>query len=202
MRKRRDFLKTFAALSGFSFIPSFAWPFPKKRHLKTAHIGIGGMGFEDLKAVSSHGEVEVVALCDVDSAALEKAKELFPKAEAYKDYRRMLSSNSNKIDAVIVSTPDHTHAPASIMAMKMDKHVYCQKPLSHYVSESRIMSKLAEEKSLTISFLFCFFSILEILSFSLLFQIPVLLSNEQPILKISEKKTIKNLIFLTIINHS
>ena len=106
------------------------------------------MGFEDLKAISSHSEVEVVALCDVDSNALKKAKELFPKADTYKDYRRMLSSNVNKIDAVIVSTPDHTHAPASIMAMKMDKHVYCQKPLTHHVSEARTMSELAEEKNL------------------------------------------------------
>ncbi len=148
MRKRRDFLKIFAAFSGFSFMPSFAWSSSNQRFLRTAHIGVGGMGLEDLKAISSHGEVQVVALCDVDSNALKKAKELFPKADTYKDYRRMLSSNANKIDAVIVSTPDHTHAPASIMAMKMDKNVYCQKPLTHHVSEARTMSQLAEEKNL------------------------------------------------------
>ena len=148
MRKRRDFLKIFAAFSGFSFMPSFAWSSSNQRFLRTAHIGVGGMGLEDLKAISSHSEVQVVALCDVDSNALKKAKELFPKADTYKDYRRMLSSNANKIDAVIVSTPDHTHAPASIMAMKMDKNVYCQKPLTHHVSEARSMSQLAEEKNL------------------------------------------------------
>ena len=92
--------------------------------------------------------VDVTALCDVDSNYLAKAKELFPNAKTFSDYRVMLKEMKDSIDAVIVSTPDHTHAPASMLAMNMDKPVYCQKPLTHHVSEARAMKKLAEEKKL------------------------------------------------------
>ena len=121
--------------------------FPKDK-LRTAHIGVGNMGMEDLKAVSSHGAVEVVALCDVDAINLSTAHKMHPGARIFFDYRAMLEEMGDEIDAVIVSTPDHTHAPASLMAMNMDKPVYCQKPLTHYVSESREMKKLAAEKGL------------------------------------------------------
>ena len=116
--------------------------------LRTAHIGVGGMGFEDLKAVSSHPLVDVVALCDVDADLLARAKEAHPKVKTFSDYRVMLQLMGNDIDAVIVSTPDHTHAPASLAAMQMNKHVYCQKPLTHYVSESREMKKVAAARNL------------------------------------------------------
>ena len=116
--------------------------------LRTAHIGVGGMGMEDLKAISSHNSVDVTVLCDVDAQRLAAAKKLYPKAKTYTDYRVMLKEMANDIDAVIVSTPDHTHAPASMLAMEMNKPVYCQKPLTHYVSEARSMNKLAAEKNL------------------------------------------------------
>jgi predicted dehydrogenase len=101
-----------------------------------------------LKAISSHAKVEVTALCDVDSNNLASASKLHPKAKLFSDYRKMLDEIGKEIDAVIVSTPDHTHAPASMAAMNIGKPVYCQKPLTHYVSESRAMKKLAEEKGL------------------------------------------------------
>ncbi len=116
--------------------------------LRTAHIGVGGMGMEDLKAIASHKTVVVTALCDVDANALAEAKKLFPKAKTYADYRILLSELKNEIDAVVVSTPDHTHAPASMMAMHEGKAVYCQKPLTHHVTEARAMWKLAKEKKL------------------------------------------------------
>jgi len=103
---------------------------------------------EDLKAISSHESVDVVALCDVDANNLAEAQKLHPKAKIFSDYRIMLKEMGNNIDAVIVSTPDHTNAPASMMAMGLNKPVYCQKPLSHYVSEARAMRKMAEEKNL------------------------------------------------------
>ncbi len=116
--------------------------------VRTAHIGLGIMGTEDLANTASHRAVQVVALCDVDSGNLSKAAALYPNAKTYTDYRVMLEEMKDGIDAVVVSTPDHTHAPASLLAMKHDMHVYCQKPLTHHVSEAREMNKVALEKSL------------------------------------------------------
>ena len=148
--KKRDFLKTSAALATTTLIPSslLASIGESQTRLRTAHIGIGGMGAEDLQSIASHQSVDVVALCDVDNKNLEAAHLIYPDAKIFKDYRVMLKKMSSDIDAVIVSTPDHTHAPASIMAMQMDKPVYCQKPLTHYVSEAREMRDLAEQKNL------------------------------------------------------
>ena len=145
---KREFLKGAAALSSFALLPSGVWAFTKSKRLRTAHIGVGNMGAEDLKAISSHKLVDVTVLCDVDADNLAAAHALHPKAKIFSDYRKMLMEMGDQIDAVIVSTPDHTHAPASMMAMNMDKPVYCQKPLSHHVSEARAMRKLAEEKNL------------------------------------------------------
>ena len=145
---KRKFLKigSLGAL-GVALSPSISgFSLPDK--LRTAHIGVGNMGKEDLLAISSHPSVEVVALCDVDSKYLDAAHKLFPNAKTFADYRVMLKTLRNEIDAVIVSTPDHTHAPASLMAMEMDKAVYCQKPLTHYVAESRAMNQMANSKKL------------------------------------------------------
>ncbi|MDF0706752.1 Gfo/Idh/MocA family protein [Flagellimonas okinawensis] len=148
MNKREFIKKSSVGALGIMLAPSILKAgFPKDK-LRTAHIGVGNMGMEDLKAVSSHGAVEVVALCDVDALNLSAAHKMHPGARIFFDYRAMLEDMGDEIDAVIVSTPDHTHAPASLMAMHMDKPVYCQKPLTHYVSESREMKKLAAEKGL------------------------------------------------------
>lgn len=158
--KKRDFLKKSAILaSSTAVMPSIFLSCkeaektnpkstPKLERLRTAHIGVGNMGGEDLRDISSHAKVDVVALCDVDSNNLEAAKKLHPQAKTYTDYRVMLKEMADGIDAVIVSTPDHTHAPASLMAMNFNKSVYCQKPLTHYVSEAREMKKVAQEKGL------------------------------------------------------
>lgn len=150
--KKREFLKKAAVLAtGVVVLPACGTQqtAPKApTRLRTAHIGVGGMGAEDLRDISSHSKVDVTALCDVDSTALAAAQKLHPNAKVYKDYRKLLQELENEIDAVIVSTPDHTHAPASMMAMSMGKAVYCQKPLTHHVSEARAMKKLAEEKNL------------------------------------------------------
>ena len=120
--KKRDFLKKsslFAA--GTAVIPSVVFSCKEKAVkaadkvkdvIRTAHIGVGNMGAADLNDISSHTKVEVVALCDVDSNMLKAAAERHPKAKLYADYRKMLSDMEANIDAVIVSTPDHTHAPA------------------------------------------------------------------------------------------
>mgnify|MGYP003664136031 FL=1 len=146
--KKRDFLKSTAALGLTALLPSSVWALSKNGRLRTAHIGVSNMGGNDLASISSHESVDVVALCDVDSKALAEAKKLHPNAVVFKDYRVMLKEMKNDIDAVIVSTPDHTHAPASMMAMEIGKPVYCQKPLTHHVAEARAMRKMAKEKNL------------------------------------------------------
>ena len=84
-------------------------------------------------------------MADVDYLRAETSLKCFDKATRYNDFRKMLEKEGKHIDAVTVSTPDHTHAVAAAMAIKMGKHVYCQKPLTHTVSETRILSKLARK---------------------------------------------------------
>ena len=110
---RRDFLKKSAlGIAGLALAPAALASIQANGRLRTAHIGVGNMGFEDLKAISSHALVDVTALCDVDSNNLAAASKLFPNAKTYSDYRIMLKEMADGIDAVVVSTPDHTHAPA------------------------------------------------------------------------------------------
>jgi predicted dehydrogenase len=111
--------------------------------LNIACIGVGGKGSSD---VDHCGQLaNIVALCDIDDNVLDKKAARFPKAKKYHDYRKMLEEMDKQIDAVTVSTPDHTHAPASIMAMRQGKHVYCQKPLTHTVHEARLMRETAAQ---------------------------------------------------------
>ena len=145
---RRDFIRKSSAFGLSSFLPFNKNFFRMNRKIRTAHIGVGGMGLNDLKAISSHKNVEVTALCDVDSKLLNQALKLFPKAKSFRDYRVLLDNLDNEIDAVVVSTPDHTHGPASIMAMKKGKAIYCQKPLTNNVLEAREMSKISFRKKL------------------------------------------------------
>jgi predicted dehydrogenase len=114
--------------------------------VRFACIGVGGKGESDTQDAGSHGEI--VALCDINQQELDKMGKNFPKAKKYFDYRHMLEEMGNRIDAVTVSTPDHTHAPASLMAMRMGKHCFCQKPLTWSVEEARMMRTLAAEKKL------------------------------------------------------
>lgn len=147
--KKREFLKKSALFaSGIAVLPSCISDTKTDKRFRTAHIGLGFQGMEDLRDISSHPLVDVVALCDVDSKNVTAALEKHPKAKTYVDYRILLKEMEGEIDAVIVSTPDHTHAPASMMAMEKNLPVYCQKPLTHHVTEARAMRKLAEEKKL------------------------------------------------------
>ncbi len=108
-----------------------------------ACIGVGGKGDSDSEQAGNHGKI--IAICDIDDNTLDKKAAKFPEAQKFNDYREMLDKLGDKIDAVTVSTPDHTHAPASLMAIKKGKAVYCQKPLTHTVAEAREMRKAAAE---------------------------------------------------------
>src|SRR6516164_489621 len=111
--------------------------------LNFACIGVGGKGGSDTNHVGHLGNV--VALCDIDDNRLNEKAKRFPKAKKYNDFRKLLEEMGNSIDAVTVSTPDHTHAPAAMMAIKMKKHVYCQKPLTHNVYEARALREAARK---------------------------------------------------------
>lgn len=116
--------------------------------LRLAGIGVGGMGAADLASLASHPGVEVVALCDVDAGTLAAAAEKHPGAKRFADFRMMFDEFADGIDAVHVSTPDHSHAAATMTALNHGKHAYCQKPLTHDVHESRQLRKVAEERGL------------------------------------------------------
>jgi predicted dehydrogenase len=114
--------------------------------LNVACIGVGGRGAADVDGVGA--TENIYALCDVDEKRAAQTFETYPQAKRYKDFRRMLDEIQDKIDAVVVGTPDHIHAVAGMTAMKLGKHCYCEKPLTHSVYEARQMANLAREKKL------------------------------------------------------
>jgi len=114
--------------------------------LNIAAIGAGGKGMADLMGCYAYrDQVNIVALCDPDWNNAKEAFYRIKDAKQFRDYRNMLEQMGDEIDACTVSTPDHTHAPAAATAMRLGKHVYVQKPLTHTVAEARLLTKLALE---------------------------------------------------------
>src|SRR5262245_37931707 len=147
---RRNFLKATAATGTGYWLATNALSAARAADkpngkIHFAGIGVGGKGDGDISQAGNLGEV--VALCDCDENPLNAKASQFGSAEKFFDYRKMFDKMGKQIDAVTVSTPDHTHAPASVMAMKMGKHVYCQKPLTHSVHEARVMREVARQKN-------------------------------------------------------
>jgi len=141
---RRQFLRYSAVGLGAALAaPAILQAQSPGKKLNIAVIGAGGKGASDTDHCSSEN---IYALCDVDENTLNARKKKYPDAKTYRDYRKMLDEIGNNVDAVIVATPDHHHAPASTMAMKMGKPVYCQKPLVQSVYEARVMRQLSQEK--------------------------------------------------------
>lgn len=144
---RRRFLRDASALSAAFYVAGrSAVAGSPNDQLQLASIGVGGMGGADQGQLSAHPKVKVVALCDVDAKRLEKSAEHHKEAAKFQDWREMLAQVGDKIDAVHVSTPDHTHAPATMSAINLGKHVYCQKPLCHDVYEARQVRLAAAKK--------------------------------------------------------
>ena len=137
------------ALLGYGVFPNtFAGEVSRSpnQKLNLAFIGAGGRGAANLNEFTAEN---IVALCDVDQRRAAATYERFPNVPKYRDYRKMLDKVSRQIDAVVISAPNHIHAPASEMAMRLGKHVYCEKPLTHSVAEARRISQLAKETGLT-----------------------------------------------------
>ncbi|BFP40659.1 Gfo/Idh/MocA family oxidoreductase [Flavobacteriaceae bacterium GF1] len=145
--ERRDFLKkSGVALAGISIVPShvisgMGHTAPSDK-LNIAGIGVGGMGRANLRNMNTQN---IVALVDVDWKYAKRCFDDYPDAKKYKDYRKMLDEMGKDVDAVVIATPDHTHYVSAADSMRMGKHVYLQKPLTHSVYESRKLRELAQE---------------------------------------------------------
>ena len=109
--------------------------------LRVAGVGVGGKGSGDIEQAGKF--MDVVGLCDIDENRLGKRVETWPSAKKYFDFRKLIDEMARDIDAVVVSTPDHHHAPAALRAMAAGKHVYVQKPLTHTPAEARLMRETA-----------------------------------------------------------
>jgi len=144
---RRSFLKTVgtAALAA-PFVTSSMMARSRNGALRHASFGTGGMAWADLTRIAKCPGVEIVAVCDVDLNRTLQAREKFPNARVYQDWRELLEKEAKNIDSVNVSTPDHMHAPIAVTAMKLGKHVYGQKPLAHNLHEARRMTEIARRE--------------------------------------------------------
>ena len=148
---RRKFLIATSALAGFQILPSGLLANSPNGKLCTAHIGVGGKGSVDTSSIAADSRTQVIGLCDVDKNRMDgKGKRglsaKFPDAQKFQDYREMLSALGDKVDALSISTPDHTHYPATLAAMRLGKHVYTQKPLTNNLSEARHLMETARAK--------------------------------------------------------
>lgn len=146
--RRRDFLRVSAFASALAApfpVPAWAESRSPNEKLNVAVIGADGRRGRATHVVCDEN---LVGLCDVDERRLAQAATKFPKAKKYIDFRKMLTEMDGQIDAVVVCTPDHVHMPASVMAMKMGKHCFCQKPLGQNVHEVRVGTEVARKNKL------------------------------------------------------
>ena len=148
--KRRTFIDHSAkAATAFTIIPRHVLGGPgytsPSDKLNIAAIGCGGKGTVNINLSYNEGSDNIVALCDVDDRMAVDARAKFPNAPYYRDYRKMLDEEGDRIDGVLISTPDHMHGVQALDAMRRGKHIYCEKPLTHDIYEARILTRAAEK---------------------------------------------------------
>ena len=143
---RRDFLKGTAMAAGLTILSGCASKaartYAANEKVNFANIGVGGRGAGHLD--SAAGE-NLVALCDTNEVTLNKVGEKYPQAKKFNDYRKLFDEMGKSIDGVFVATPDHMHFPIAYTAMKMGKHCYCEKPLTHDIWEARKLAEIARQ---------------------------------------------------------
>lgn len=147
---RRNFVRqSTLAAAAFTIVPRHVLGgkgfVPPSDTLYIAGIGVGGKGTSDLTGFAAHPNAKIAFLCDVDDRRAQQSRKNFKDALFFKDYRQMLEKEHQNIDAVSVSTPDHSHAVQALAAMQLGKHVYVQKPLTHDVYEARALTQAAEK---------------------------------------------------------
>jgi hypothetical protein len=144
---RRNFIKgAGASLALFTIVPRHVLGgvgyIPPSDKLNIAGVGVGGRGRDILNGAYNKGAENIVALCDVDDLRAADTYKDYPNAKRYRDFRKMLDEQKD-IDAVMIATPDHTHAVVAMAAMQMGKHVYVEKPLTHNIREARMLTEAA-----------------------------------------------------------
>jgi len=146
---RRVFLRTATSVAALplasGILPRVLGAGSPNERLNLAFIGVGGRGRDNLKGLSGQN---VVALCDVDEARAAQSIADFPQAKVFRDFRLMLDKIGHEVDGVVVSTPDHTHAPAAMRAIGLGKHLYCEKPLAHSLHEIRAITEAARAQGI------------------------------------------------------
>jgi predicted dehydrogenase len=140
---RRDFVKSSAVFSGLAFLPNTV--FGANERLNVAFVGVGGKGGNLLKRINGKNKLNVVAFADVDDQEAAGSVKRYPNVPIYRDFRVMLDKHDKDIEAVVISTPDHTHHYIAMNCMARGKHVYLEKPLAHNISEVRDLMN-AEKK--------------------------------------------------------
>ena len=150
--KRRNFVKKVAASStAFSIVPSFVLGkghVPPSDTLYVSAFGVGGRGTGVMNGLDNTNKVKYVTLCDVDDRRAKNSYEKYPDAKRYKDFRKVFDNHLNEIDAIMVATPDHTHATIALPFMREKKHAYVEKPLTHNIGEARLMTQVARENGI------------------------------------------------------
>ena len=145
---RRSFLRGATAAAAFSIVPRHvlggSGNMPPSEKPALAGVGVGGVGHGQLKSCDRTGH-EIVALCDVDDEYAKKSYDHWPDARQYRDFRRMLDEEDDRIDAVYIGVPDHTHAVITLEALRRGKHVCCVKPLTRTVHEGRVVLEATEK---------------------------------------------------------
>ncbi len=150
--QRRKFLKnTVTTSAAFTIVPSFVLGknhVPPSDTLYVAAFGVGGRGHGVIQGLAATKKVKFVAFCDVDERRAARTYKEFPKIKRYKDFRKIYDAHLSEIDAVMVATPDHTHASIALPFMRAKKHAYVEKPLTHNIAEARLMTKIAAENGI------------------------------------------------------
>lgn len=150
--KRRSFIqKSAAAGAAFTIVPSFVLGknhIPPSDTLYVGAVGVGGRGSSVVNELYQTGRVKFVALCDVDDQRAKASYEAHPEAKKYRDFRKLHDHHLNEMDAIMVATPDHTHASIALPFMKAGKHAYVEKPLTHNITEARLMAEVAARQGI------------------------------------------------------
>jgi predicted dehydrogenase len=147
MTSRRRFLRQSAAVAATSTLgfPAILRSASPNSFLQVASVGVDRMGGNTMRSVATHEKVKIVALCDVDPRSIAKAARDHKDAMQIADWRELLAKHSDKFDAITIGIPDHSHAPVAVSALRLNKHVYLQKPMAPTIHECRVIAQEAKK---------------------------------------------------------